>query len=894
MADNERNFSDAAQNASPDVTLKVTDEQLSQSATKAKEYLQNLQQGDFLDDDSLSDARASISTTSIGGFFNFLHRNLLPDLPDRDATEATILLDNTRNDLNIKLEEEVDTTLGDERKFPKLTDIYQVKEPFAGGGQGIISQALDKTLHRNIAIKSLRKEILDKPALRKAFINEAMITAQLEHPAIIPIHGLFSDDENGIHQAMKLVKGHTLKEELQSFIAMRKKDGTKISQGVMNRLFNERIDLLLRVCDAVAYAHSRNIIHCDLKPENIMIGEYGEIYVMDWGLARRFRDEKGNILPPAPDAPLDGTPRYMPAETFQGKPREERTDIFALGLILFEMVTLRHGYNGKTIQEVIQRIKNGQRNPVVNRFGYDLNQDLVAIIEKATAYFPDERYQHVNDLTEDLKRYLAGMAVSARPESLLEKFFRVVKRYSRTLVLLTLISWAISGIFIRYHLKSIVQQQDQELTLQIATNKASNEIIQAMGFEQKLADMDAKVIHSAIWLSNGLVNLACDLRNISLNAGLLLSSPNFDSNYALDDDTLPFIPYRQINGISSPAYNDNIQPQACSYQIPPGRNHDQIADELRRLRPIAPSLQNLVLSSTDLLRGSTSNDQMFALVQEGVLIRRVYLAMADTSLHLAYPGSSNYPDDYDNHTRPWYYSAKDQAHSFIQVQKTQPLGQSANIPMLKPIWGKPYLDSSNSDDNRRQQVLTCSIPIVSPDQKTFLGVAAFDLFFETFAEQLRISGNEPDDEIIEKYLCSATDGTILCYVPIHPLTEQAIPYADMEAALREQVKTHRVFSKDPEHTTGYYGHIRQMEKDERGHEVPIILHFAYIPGLNLYLIEKSREDKIHEKMEREQMDSLAIEANVPVPLEAPPPADMLTEEAAPSVPESEPDNSSSP
>ena len=871
MADNERNFSDAAKNANPDVTIKVTDEQLSQAAAEAKEALQHLQNNDFGDeDDTLADTRSSISTTSIGGFVNFLHRNFFPDLPDRDKTEATILLDNTRNELNSKVEEAIDITPAEYRQLPKLDDICEVKDAFAGGGQGIISRAVDKSLHRNIAIKSLRKEILDKPALRNAFVNEAMITAQLEHPAIIPVHGLFGDDQNGLHQAMKLVKGHTLKDELKRFIHLRKKVGPKISQGVMNRLFNERIDMLLRVCDAVAYAHSRNIIHCDLKPENIMIGEYGEIYVMDWGLARRFRDANGKTLPNTPGAPLDGTPRYMPAETFQGQPRDERTDIFALGLILFEMITLRHGYNGKSIQEVIQKIKNGERLPVVNRFGYDLNPDLVAIVEKATAYLPEERYQHVNDLTEDLKRYLGGMAVSARPENFIGKFFRGIRRYSRTLVLLTLISWVISGLFILQHLKTVNEKAKQELEDKNALTEQLQQDNHLLEFERHLTEMDSRVIRSAIRLSNILVDLACDLRNMSVNTGMLLAAPNTDTHFAPDNETIPFIFYQQINSQNgaeySPVYKDYIRPYACSYQFPPGHDENRIGEELIRLRPLAPGLQNLVLNSSDLLRGSTSSDQVFSIVKKGVLVRRAYLGLEDTHLHLAYPASGKYPDDYDNHEREWYCDAKAQALSKFQAY-AKGKSNADSLPLLSPIWGKPYLDASNSDDIKKQLVLTCSIPIVSPDQKTFLGVVAFDLFFETFATQLRNNGNGDADAIIEKYLCSG-DGTILCHVPIHPIAQgnasgkegdNAPSNEEIEAKLKKDLA--ELFAKDQEHQQGGYGHFKSREN-----KLGIYYHYAYIPGLNLFLIEKSREDLIIQEMKKQEEEFLrALQANIAAP-----------------------------
>ena len=827
MTEKSANFSSAAENADPDVTIKVTDEQRSQTTEQAKEYLQTLrnQNAPEEDDDAdISSSHSNISVTSIGGIVRFLHRNFLPDLADRDKSRAEILLDNTRNDLNHK-EEDVLYTADDQSiadALPKLQDACEIGKPFAEGGQGIISKAVDKTLRRTIAIKSLRKEILEQPALRKAFITEAMITAQLEHPAIVPIHGLFGDDAHGIHQAMKLVRGHTLKEELQRFIALRKQMGTKISQGVVTRLFNERIELLLKVCEAVSYAHSRNIIHCDLKPENIMIGEYGEVYVMDWGLARRFRDEQGKPIIPPKDAPLDGTPRFMPAETFAGKPRDERTDIFALGLILFEMVTLRRGFTGKTIQEVIRRIKNNERTPIINRFGYSLSKDLVSVIEKATAFEPEDRYQHVSELEKDLRNYLGGLAVSARPENIMERFFRVMRRYSRTLVLLTLCSWAVCAFFITMHLRELNAQAAKALAEERATAELQRQNIAQLELDRHLTAMDAKVIRSAIQLSNRLTEMAGALRQFGEHATRYLAYRN--ANFLdEEEDILPIRPFRQLSHdvcTFSPIYNDYVKTDSCSYQVPVGSDPERVHFELERLAPLSDDFRNLVLNSTDNSKFLPLPEQERLLVQEGLLLRRVYLGMADTGLHIAYPGGATYPDDYDNRKRSWFLDAKAIADSQHNLAAT---------------WSKPYLDVT-----RKQQVMTCSIPILDKE-KRFLGTIAFDLFFEAFTNELRENGNGATAEVIAKYLCTS-DGTLLCQVPVRTAASETTSITDMERQLRRPLSF--LFRKTKEATTGGYGHFKARENGQE-----IFYDYAYLPGLKFYLIEKTDADEIEKVMQ---------------------------------------------
>ncbi len=856
MADHEPSFVGISQGDNPDVTLKVTDEQLAASFQRAKETIRSFQarkQQEEEDDDELSDtSQSASSTTSFTSIVHFLHHNFLPDLPDRDKTQATILLDSTRNDIHIPEQSHIHTETQEvENSLPRLKDACEIGKVFDGGGQGIISKATDKTLYRTVAVKSLRKEILDNPALRQAFITEAIITAQLEHPAIVPIHGLFSDDENGIHQVMKLIKGHSLKEELNRFITLRKQMGPKISSGVMTQLYHERIKLLLKVCDAISYAHSRGIIHCDLKPENIMIGEYGEVYVMDWGLARPYRDELGRIIKPNPDAPLDGTPRYMPADVFMGRPRDERTDIFALGLILFEMITLRHGFSGKSIQDVIQRVKNNQRNPIVNRFGYSISPDLRAIIDKATSFAPEDRYQHVSELADDLHRYLDGLAVAARPENIIEKFFRGVRRYSHTLVILLLVSWGISGFFITSHLRDLNQETGTELEEQrhSAMNQRIN--MRMMEYEHRLSTMDAKTIRSAIGLSNILVEFASSLGYTSQSAGILLDNDLPPINNQTKKIGMPIVPYRQITaqtGIFSPVYNDYIKPDVCSYQVPPGASHDQISAELERLAPLTIDLRNMVLNSSAVLREIGHADPTYTLIQEGLLIRRAYIGVNDTHLHLAYPGSGSYPDNYDNHAREWYSAA------LLQAERTFD---------RKAIWGRPYMDTSN-----KQQVLTCSIPVFSPSRE-FLGVVAFDIFFGTFANQLRNDGNGHGDEIVEKFLC-AGDGAILCHVPIHPYRPDNTPIAEIETELKEKLKP--IFTNGQKQETSGYGHHKAFD---HGHWV--FFHYAYIPGLDLYLIEESSEETIFHQIDRDAQEKQAEKdmsfefQQQPIEVQPPPP-----------------------
>ena len=306
-----------------------------------------------------------------------------------------------------------------ESSLDSLDAKYALLTQFAEGGTASVSIARDRNLRRLVAVKSLKKDAENKPEKLNAFITEAKVSAQLDHPGILPIYGLFRDPENGIHLVMKLVDGKTLREYLQNLVLNYRVRGVKaLNERVQLR---KRLELFLHVCDTIAYAHHRNVIHRDLKPENTMIGKYREVYVMDWGLAKVVApDEK----PPSPESTISGTARYFPPEIPLRKPLDLRSDIFTLGLILQEIVTMRDAVRGHDVKEIIDHILKGQIEPVEHNFHRKIAKSLRAVIRKATAYYPKDRYQTVDDLAEDLRRYIGGLSVSVRPDGIWRKVTR--------------------------------------------------------------------------------------------------------------------------------------------------------------------------------------------------------------------------------------------------------------------------------------------------------------------------------------------------------------------------------------------------------------------------------------------------------------------------------------
>jgi len=271
------------------------------------------------------------------------------------------------------------------------------------GGIGRIHAATDRNLLRHVALKRIDRRLAEVPMYREGFIAEAQMTGQLEHPNIVPVHEL-SVTENGMpYFTMKLVQGVGLDVWLRDPFR---------PPGSTDRL-EEGLEIFLKVCDAVAYAHHRGVIHRDLKPENVMIAGFGQVYLMDWGLARLTKTRPASGARSQMEAPgAVGTPHYMAPEQARGNPAEmdERSDVFGLGSILYEIVSGRLVYGEeKNPRAVLARAKAGQVVPI-DEVTQDVgvSKSIRSIIDKAVAPSPSDRYQSVVELQNAVRGFLRG------------------------------------------------------------------------------------------------------------------------------------------------------------------------------------------------------------------------------------------------------------------------------------------------------------------------------------------------------------------------------------------------------------------------------------------------------------------------------------------------------
>ena len=305
---------------------------------------------------------------------------------------------------------------------------YSDKKFIAEGGMKIISRVKDSASLRSVAIAELRKKDLNPDKILN-FYNEARVTALLEHPNIVPIYEIGHHDGMP-YFSMKEIQGETLGSIL-------KKLKTGNNEYTAKYTIAALLSILLKVCDAISYAHSRKVVHLDLKPDNIHVGEFGEVLVIDWGLAKNL--DKDVVLETHDlieseidiDKTLDGfvkgTVGYMAPEQARGEnnKKDERTDIYALGAILYSILTKSSPYSDEDIQKAVLLISQGAFYPI-DESKYP--QALCAVVNKAMEIKQTDRYQHVFNFSQEIERYLQGFATNAQEAGLKDLITLFIKR----------------------------------------------------------------------------------------------------------------------------------------------------------------------------------------------------------------------------------------------------------------------------------------------------------------------------------------------------------------------------------------------------------------------------------------------------------------------------------
>ena len=323
---------------------------------------------------------------------------------------------------------------------------FRIIRPHARGGLGEVFLAQDTELSREVALKEIQGPYADNTDSRERFLREAEITGRLEHPGIVPVYGLGTYDDGRPFYAMKFIKGDSLKEAIDKFHAAPETKAAKsFLTGNVGIRFRELLGRFIDVCNAVHYAHSRGVLHRDLKPGNIMIGEYGETIVVDWGVAkvvgeRVVENSDKSLLQPSGDgsAPtvhgtVVGTPAFMSPEQAAGDLDKlgPATDVYSLGATLYYLLTGVTPYHEcQSFEELIRAIQ-GKEVPRPTRRISTIEATLESICLKSLSRNPQDRYLTADDLQRDLRFWLSDEPVLGVSELAMKKIGRFLRRHPK-------------------------------------------------------------------------------------------------------------------------------------------------------------------------------------------------------------------------------------------------------------------------------------------------------------------------------------------------------------------------------------------------------------------------------------------------------------------------------
>lgn len=395
-----------------------------------------------------------------------------------------------------------------------VSERYRVLRPHAKGGLGQVSVALDQELHREVALKEIQNQYADNPDNRARFLVEAEITGRLEHPGIVPVYGLGQYADGRPYYAMRFIRGDNLKEAVKRY---HEADGQAQDPGKRAIEFRQLLGRFLDVCNAMAYAHARGVLHRDLKPGNIMLGQFGETLVVDWGLAKLVTQKEAATTVHEQPLALSGsssgsaetiagsavgTPQFMSPEQAEGRLDllGPASDVYSLGATLYYVLTNKSPFEDPEVGTVLKKVARGEF-PAPCQVK-QVPRALEAVCLKAMALKPEDRYASPRALADDIEHWLADEPVSAWKEPASARAMRWARRH-RTLVAAVgvLLIAAVAALSISTFLISREKAHTEEKRAEAVVEHAKAQI----NFEkaQKLAEENRRQL-VRIYVSNGV------------------------------------------------------------------------------------------------------------------------------------------------------------------------------------------------------------------------------------------------------------------------------------------------------------------------------------------------------------------------------------------------------
>jgi tRNA A-37 threonylcarbamoyl transferase component Bud32 len=346
----------------------------------------------------------------------------------------------------------------DVEQFEETLRTYPQYELLGQGGVKAVFKSYDWKTKRDIALAV--PSTFDSDQTSEEFINEAQVLGQLEHPNIIPVYDAGYDEEKQPYFTMKLVEGLDLAEY---------SDNEMRTSAFLKKL-PEYLDIFRQVCMAVAYAHSKNVVHHDIKPENILIGKFGQVFLCDWGIALKLKSDNH----PSLNLRLNGTPGFLAPEVFESK-TDKRSDIYSLGCLLYFILSGRPPLKSNDMDEVLQKVKESNFPPLTEVCDYGFPESMAHIYEKCCAFDVGERYQSVSEVIDEIDLYSNGFATNAEDASLL-RYMRLMYGRNNVIINVVLASFILLCVSSFYYLVNLNQAMSN-LERTVLELKESNEMI---------------------------------------------------------------------------------------------------------------------------------------------------------------------------------------------------------------------------------------------------------------------------------------------------------------------------------------------------------------------------------------------------------------------------------
>jgi serine/threonine-protein kinase len=570
--------------------------------------------------------------------------------------------------------------VGIRHKPPESGD-PEILGPLGAGAMGEVLLAKDVGLNRVVAIKRIHAELATRSAVVDRFYREAQVTAQLDHPSIVPIHGLVQGKDGSLAYSMKLVHGRTLEAVLdEARDAWRKKGAEAVGLHL-----GARLEAFLQVCAAIGYAHEKGVLHRDLKPENIMVGQFGEVMVMDWGIARvlegggadTISGEEGNSPRKTHGTRIGavmGTPRYMSPEQAEGRNDilDAKSDQYTLGLILFEVVTLRPAVNPELdLDGCLGWAKAAKKQTMTHLHrGGLVPRELVAIVDKATQKNPDRRYGSVADLGEDIRRYLRDEAVNAKPDTMGQRLSRWVGRHRQLMVM------TVMGLMLLLVFTTSVLVVAGIGVLEWRRRAAAAR-------EERLTELLTSVGNAARTIDSFALDIEGVATGLSFAAEASLDRP--EAELVLVYDPLTESPRAR----KSEHYGRQISAERPSFLLAPSVGGPTVDDDIRRLAAIGYQFGRVLLDSS----GKTADQRMnrkkrFDLVgKDGAPVVWAHVLTAH-GVQATLPGLERPPTPGADPRKLDVYE-KAREGGLVWVGPTiDPLGMGAIVTVALPLWDR--------------------------------------------------------------------------------------------------------------------------------------------------------------------------------------------------------------